>query len=61
MLIGKAIVLANKSAELYAPHAPMEDVMCWILALALPRINLRREKGNRFPSNRLPYVCELPS
>jgi hypothetical protein len=59
MLIGKAIALANKRAELYASHAPMEDVMCWILAFVLPRISLRREKGNRFPSKRLPYVCRL--
>jgi hypothetical protein len=57
MLVGKLITLANKRAELYAPHAPMEDVMCCILALVVPRISLRREKGNRFPSRRLPYVC----
>jgi len=57
MLVGKTIALANKRAELYAPQAPMEEVMCWTLALLLPCISLRREKGNRFPSKRLPYVC----
>jgi hypothetical protein len=55
--MGKAIALANERAEMYASQAPMEDVMCWTLAFLLPRISLRREKGNRFPSKRLPCVC----
>lgn len=54
MPTGKAAALANKRAELYAPHAPMEDVRCWILVLVLPCSSVRRENGNRFSSNKLP-------